>query len=169
MPPEEQIILQWLAQYEVITVEQAVGLLHHKSKTVAQKIIRGLRKQHLLSFVHGGTCIGAYPCSVPDPKTIDAIWVLIQYADKINHFEHHHASYPAQIFFLKEGIGYKIVVLNEGEEHLVRLLTTDEDVRYIFVVANESMIPKITPPDAPCIFAMLQRDTGRTPEVIFYS
>ena len=61
MPPEEQMILQWLAQYEVITVEQAIGLLHHKSKTVAQKIIRGLRKQHLLSFVHGGTCIGAYP------------------------------------------------------------------------------------------------------------
>ena len=169
MPPEEQMILQWLCQYEVMTLDQAISLLSHKTNSVANKIIRGMRKQHLISFVHAGTCIGAYPKSVADPKIIDALWILVQYADQINPYEHHAATYPAQIFFLKEGIGYKIVVLNEGEEHLVRLLESNEDTRYIFVVPNEAMIPQITPPDAPCIFAVIQRNESRIPEVIFYS
>ena len=46
MPPEEQMILQWLCQYEVMTLDQAISLLSHKTKSVANKIIRGMRKQH---------------------------------------------------------------------------------------------------------------------------
>ena len=48
MPPEEQMILQWLCQYEVMTLDQAISLLSHKTKSVANKIIRGMRKQHLI-------------------------------------------------------------------------------------------------------------------------
>ena len=169
MPEEEKMILHWLMQYEVMTMEQAIQLLHHKNRTTAQKIIRGLQKQHKISYVNEGTCIGAYPCSKPDPKIIDAIWILIQYTEVIDQYQHHPASYPSQIFFLKDGCGYEIVVLNENEHYLIRLLHPNESIKYILVVPTEEMIPSIELPDAPCIFATIRRGTGKAPEVIFYS
>ena len=75
MPEEEKMILHWIMQYEVMTMEQAIQLLHHKNRSTAQKVIRGLKKQHKISYVNGGVYIGAYPCSKPDPKVIDAIWI----------------------------------------------------------------------------------------------
>ena len=46
MPEEEKMILHWLMQYEVMTMEQAIQLLHHKNRTIAQKIIRGPHPLH---------------------------------------------------------------------------------------------------------------------------
>lgn len=99
MPEEEKMILHWIMQYEVMTLEQATQLLHHKNRSTAQKIIRGLKKQHKISYINGGVYIGAYPCSKPDPKIIDAIWILIQYADVIEQYQHHPASYPEPLQF----------------------------------------------------------------------
>ena len=169
MPEEEKMILHWIMQYEVMTMEQAIQLLHHKNRSTAQKVIRGLKKQHKISYVNGGVYIGAYPCSKPDPKVIDAIWILIQYADVIEHYQHHPASYPSQIYFLKDGCGYEIVVLNEGEQYLTRLLQADEGLKYILVIPNENMIPYIELPDAPCMFAVIQSVPGAAPEVTFYT
>ena len=169
MPEEEKMILHWIMQYEVMTMEQAIQLLHHKNRSTAQKVIRGLKKQHKISYVNGGVYIGAYPCSKPDPKVIDAIWILIQYADVIGHYQHHPASYPSQIYFLKDGCGYEIVVLNEGEQYLTRLLQPDEGLKYILVIPNENMIPYIELPDVPCMFAVIQSVPGAAPEVTFYT
>ena len=169
MPEEEKMILHWIMQYEVMTMEQAILLLHHKNRSTAQKIIRGLKKQHKISYINGGVYIGAYPCSKADPKIIDAIWILIQYADVIDQYQHHPASYPSQIYFLKDGSGYEIVVLNEGEQHLTKLLQPQGAQKYIIVIPNESMIPYIELPEAPCIFSTVNRGKGAVPEVIFYS
>ncbi len=169
MAPEEIMILQWIQQYEVISTEQALRLLHHKGRNTAQKIVRGLQKQHYISYVQKGVYIGIYPCSVPDPKTIDALWVLLQFGDQVKQNEHHVASYPSQIFFLKEGVGYEIMVLHQGEEYLTKLLQPVPDMKYILVVPNEEMIPAIELPDAPCIFAVIQWNGGNAPEVSFYS
>ena len=51
-----------------------------------------------------------------------AVWVLLQFIDKVEPMAHYPATYPSQIFFLKEDIGYEIVVLYDGEQHLARLL-----------------------------------------------
>ena len=169
MPEEEKMILHWIMQYEVMTMEQAIQLLHHKNRSTAQKVIRGLKKQHKISYVNGGVYIGACPCSKPEPKVIDAIWILIQYADVIDHYQHHPASYPSQIYFLKDGCGYEIVVLNEGERHLTKLLRPRGEMKYIIVIPNETMISYIELPEAPCIFAAVKRVKGAVPEVTFYS
>lgn len=169
MPEEEKMILHWINQYEVITTEQAIRLLHHKSRGIAIKIIRGLQKQHYISYINEGACIGAYPCSVPDPKTIEALWVLIQFEDKIKQYDHRPASYPSQIFFLKEEVGYEIIVLHEGDQHLARLLEPTENLKYIFVVPNAEMISQIPLPDAPCIFAVVKEKFRDAADVTFYS
>ena len=87
----------------------------------------------------------------------------------IEQYQHHPASYPSQIYFLKDGCGYEIVVLNEGEQYLTKLLRPEGDLKYILVIPNENMIPSIELPDAPCIFATVTRGSGAVPEVTFYS
>ena len=43
-----------------------------------------------------------------------AVWVLLQFIDRVEPLAHYPATYPSQLFFLKENTGYEIVVLYEG-------------------------------------------------------
>lgn len=166
---EEKMVLHWISQYGVILLEQAICLLQHKPRATAMKIIRGLQKQHLISYIHGGLYIGASPLSKPDPKIIDAIWILLQFVENINPMDHHPASYPSQIYFLKENSGYEILVLNEGEQKLPTLIDPMEDMKYIIVVPTPDMIPVTAVPDAPVIFATVEYKGAEHPQVLFFT
>ena len=166
---EEQMVLHWISQYGAILQEQAICLLHHKHRATAMRIIRGLQKQHLISYIHGGLYIGASPLSKPNQKIIDAIWVLLQFITNINPMDHHPASYPAQIYFLKENSGYEILVLREGENRLPTLIEPGEDMKYILVVSTPEMIPVTSIPDAPVIFATVEYTDTEHPRVLFYA
>lgn len=82
---------------------------------------------------------------------------------------HYPATYPSQIFFLKENCGYEIVVLYEGEQSLLRLLQPQEDLKYIIVLPHISMAARLRLPDAPCLFATVDFQGAEEPEVTFYS
>lgn len=58
------------------------------------------------------------------------------YSDRVDPMAHYPAVYPSQIFFLKENTGYEIVTLYEGEEHLLKLLQPDEDLKYIIIIPH---------------------------------
>lgn len=62
---------------------------------------------------------------------------------------HYPATYPSQIFFLKENCGYEIVVLYEGEQSLLRLLQPQEDLKYIIVLPHISMAARLRAPGRP--------------------
>lgn len=166
--PEEKTIMYCLTQYESISMDQAIRFLHQKPKQTAQKIIRGLRKQHRLSFLNEGTYIGAGPVSKSDPKTEEAIWVLLRYIDQIEPVAHRKADYPSQIYFIRNEMAYEIVVLRVGEERLTALLHPRDEMKYIIVVPDESVIPTVRCPDAPCMFATVTYDDSDIPEVTFY-
>ena len=82
---------------------------------------------------------------------------------------HHPATYPSQIFFLKEDVGYEIIVIYDGEEDRMRLLQPEEDKKYIIVVSNPSRISKLRLPDAPCLFATVDFDGEEIPKVHFFT
>lgn len=166
---EEKIVLHWISQYGAILLEQAICLLQHKPRATAMKIIRGLQKQHLISYIHGGLYIGVSPLSKPDPKIIDAIWILLQFIESINPMDHHPASYPSQIYFLKDNTGYEILVLNEGEQKVPTLIHPDDDMKYIIVVPSPDMIPATSIPDAPVIFATVEYKDAEHPQVLFFT
>ena len=75
----------------------------------------------------------------------------------------------AQVYFLKENTGYEIIVLYEGEEHQLKALQPDEELKYIIVVSNTSMIPRLKLPDAPCLFATIDYEGDDEPTVHFYT
>ena len=93
--------------------------------------------------------------------------MLLQFIDRVEPLAHYPATYPSQLFFLKENTGYEIVVLYEGEQRLTKLLHPQEDLKYIFVVPNLQMASCLVLPRAPCLFATVEFQGGeRAPKSI---
>ena len=165
---EEQYVVQWLSQYGALTATQVKRLLWDKPQHAANKIIRNLHSQMRIARVAGGHYLGLDNMAQPDQRVIIAVWVLLKYIDKIEPMAHYPASYPSQIFFLKDGIGYEILVLFDGEQHLARLLQPQEDMKYIIVVPNVSMVRELRLPNALCLFSTVDFNGENEPTVSFY-
>lgn len=95
--------------------------------------------------------------------------MLLKFIDYVDPMAHYPAVYPSQIFFLKENVGYEIVVLYEGEESLLRLLQPQDDLKYIIVLPRISMAEKLMLPKVPCLFATVGFEGAEEPEVTFYT
>lgn len=166
---EEQFIIHWLAEYGALTKTQVIRMLKDKPPQTAEKIIRGLKRGVLLYDISGGYYLGVDPMCQPDQRMILAVWVLLQFIDKVEPMAHYPATYPSHIFFLKEDIGYEIVVLYDGEQHLARLLQPQEDLRYIFVLPHIHMAQELVLPNVPCLFATVDYNGQEVPDVRFYT
>lgn len=165
---EEQYVIKWLSQYGALPKTQIIKMLQ-KSDAAAEKIIKNLKKRMQIDDVGGGYYIGLDSVCTPDQKLIAAVWVLLKFIDKVDPMAHYPAVYPSQLFFLKENIGYEIVVLYEGEQSQLRFLQPEEDLKYIIVVPHKSMIEKLRLPNAECLFATVDYTGNEEPEVIFYN
>jgi len=165
---DEQYIVKWLSQYGALTTTQVIKMLQKKSET-AIKIIKNLKRMRQISDVKGGYYLGLDSMCQPDQRMILAVWVLLKFIEQVDPMAHYPAVYPSQLFFLKENTGYEIVTIYEGEEHLLKLLQPDEDLKYIIVVPHISMASKLKLPDAPCLFATVDFKGKDEPEITFYS
>jgi hypothetical protein len=112
---DEQYVVKWLSQYGALPKTQIIRMLQKPEQT-AEKILRNLKKQMQIADVSGGYYIGLDPMCRPDQRVILAVWVLLKFIDYVDPMAHYPAVYPSQLFFLKENIGYEIVVLYEGEQ-----------------------------------------------------
>lgn len=118
----------------------------------------------------GGYYLALDEMCKPDQRLIIAVWVLLQFIDQVEPLAHYPAVYPAQIFFLKENVGYEIVVLYDGEQHLMRLLQPqDDDLKYIIVVPHISMAQSLYVPKVPCLYATVDFEGREEPHITFYS
>ena len=165
---DEQYVIKWLSQYGALTKTQVVRLLRDKDPGVAGKIIRNLIKQARISDISGGYYLGMDNMVRPDQRIILAVWVLLKFIDRVDPMAHYPAVYPSQLFFLKENIGYEIVVLYDGEQHLARLIQPQEELKYIFVLPHIFMAPELRLPKAPCLLATVDYNGQDEPEVTFY-
>ncbi len=165
---EEQYVVKWLSQYGALPKTQLTKMLQKPPQT-AERIIKNLKKQMRVADVGGGYYVGLDSLCRPDQRTILAVWVLLKFIDYVDPMAHYPAVYPSQIFFLKENVGYEIVVLYEGEESLLRLLQPQDDLKYIIVLPRISMAEKLMLPKVPCLFATVGFEGAEEPEVTFYS
>lgn len=165
---DEQHIIKWLSQYGALHRAQLMKMLQ-KPKSTADKILRNLKRQMRVSDICGGYYVGLDPMCQPDQRLILAIWVLLKFIDHVDPMGHYPAVYPSQLFFLKENIGYEIVVLYNGEQNLIKLLQPQDDLKYIIVLPQISMASTINLPNAPCLFATVNFQNEEEPEVVFYS
>ena len=135
----------------------------------AYKIIRNLKKWHYITDIERGY-LGIDPTVRPDPKTIEAVWVLLKYGSEVAPLEHFPAAYPSQLFFLKQQAGYEIIVLAADEGHLLKLLQPEDDRKYIIVLPDIHMARSLRLPRAPCLFAVQKEAAdGKEPQITFYN
>lgn len=165
---DEALVVRWLSQYGALPKIQLARLLG-KGEERARRIFRNLWRQGLAAEVCGGSCLGPDAMSVPDARTVQAVWVLLKFMEAAPSVAHYPASYPSQLFFLRGNIGYEVTVLYEGEGHLLRLLRPEEDLKYILVLPHDRMIAELRPPPAPHLFATVFYAGRCEPEVTFYS
>lgn len=165
---DEQYVIKWLSQYGALPKSQIIKMLR-KPPSTADKILRNLKKQMRIADVSGGYYLGLDSMCQPNQRVILANWVLLRFIEQVDPLAHYPAVYPAQIFFLKENIGYEIVVLYEGEQNLLKLLQPQDDTKYIIVVPHISMSNGLKLPDAPCLFATVNYNGEEEPEVTFYT
>lgn len=165
---EEQYVVKWLSQYGALPKAQIIRMLQ-KPPQISEKILRNLKKQMRIADVGGGYYLGLDSMCQPDQRTILAVWVLLKFIDYVDPMAHYPAVYPSQLFFLKENVGYEIVVLYDGEVSNLRLLQPDEELKYIIILPHISMASQLKLPDAPCLFATVDFHGEEEPKVIFYS
>ena len=165
---DERYLLKWLSQYGTMTRAQAIKMLR-KPEPTATKIIRNLVREQRIAELNKGEVLALDELCKVNDKMDAAIWVLAQFADKVKPLAHYPATYPSQLFFLKQNVGYEVVVLYEGEEHLARLLPASAEVKYIFVVENVEMITRIPLPEAKCLFATVEYQDNAEPSIRFYT
>lgn len=165
---DEQYVINWLSQYGALTKTQIVRLLRDKTPQAAEKIIRNLKRDLRITDV-SGYYLGLDAMCQPDQRVILAVWVLLRFIGKVEPMAHYPAVYPSQIYFLKEDTGYEIVVLYDGEQHLVRMLQPQDDLKYIIVLPRASMARELLLPRVPCLFATVDYKGMDEPSVTFYS
>ena len=165
---DERYLLKWLSQYGTMTRRQAIKMLQKPEKTT-EKIIRNLIREQRISELCNGEILAMDELCKVNNKMVSAIWVLLQFIDKVEPMSHYPATHPSQLFFLKDNIGYEVVVLYEGEESLALLLPKNDAIKYIIVVDNVGMIARVAIPDAKCIFATIEYQTDGEPIVRFYA
>jgi len=145
---EERLILNCLRIYECLRYEQLLTLINNKPEDTAKKIINGLKKRQYV-FEDEAGYVKIEPKTEPDQKTISAFWILLQYIGKITQDAHYRANFPSEIFFLRNNVQYEIIVINQDEENLLKMLflenrntSTDEQdaVKYIIIVPGEESI-----------------------------
>ena len=165
---DEQYVIKWLSQYGALRYEQVLRLLN-KPVSTAEKIIRNLKRWLYVTDIEGGY-LGIDPTVRPDPKTIAAVWVLLKYGTEVAPMEHFPATYPSQLFFLKQQTGYEIIVIGAEEGHLLKLLQPADDIKYIIVLPDIAMVQGLRLPHAPCLFAVLKGALdGKEPHITFYN
>lgn len=166
---DEQLVLRWLSQYGPLSKNVLRRLLHYKNTETRDRILTGMRRHRYIYEIQGGKFFAVDKYDKPVSKMQTAVWVLLQFSNQIKPDHHYQASAPSQIFFLKGKLIYEILVLREGEEHLVRLLQPQENTKYIIVVPNMEMAENLQLPKAPCLFTTVEPTDKEEPEVVFYS
>ena len=92
---EEQYIIHWLTEYGALTKTQIIRLLKDKPPQTAETIIRGLKRDVMLHESSGGYYLGVDSMCQPDQRMILAVWVLLQFIDKVDPMAHYPATYPS--------------------------------------------------------------------------
>ncbi len=167
LPKEEQYVVEWLSRYGSLQHEQVQCLLRNKTRTNPKKAIRNLKgRGHIFEPRMG--YLACDPRDKTDERTIIAMWVLLQFIDKVGPMDHRPGSYPAQIYFVKDMVGYNIVVLRKGEGALLRLLPNDETLKTIVVVPDIAMLSELPAMEGTYVYAVYQMAEELPPSVEFF-
>ena len=162
----EGAVIKWLSQYEAIERRQLKEMIN-KSLNSSDSFVNSMLKQSRIANLEDGY-IGLDHLCKPDYKLIKAIWILIEFIKNVEPMAHYPATYPSQLFFLLENKGYEVIVLDEGDEDLLKRVQFNSEVTYIVVLPTMEMRKSLIKINAPCIFATIDYTDAKRPKPSFY-
>lgn len=89
---DEQYVIKWLSQYGPLPRTQVVRLLRDKSPSTAERILKRLEQDHRIAPVGDGYYLGLDPYGTPDQRMILAVWVLLQFIDRVEPLAHYRGT-----------------------------------------------------------------------------
>lgn len=119
---EKASLLRDVSMYRCIRRRQLYELYPGK-RAVVKKLLARLVREGRISQV------GSYYCDAPesmeelDKGMIDAIWVLVDFIDRVEY--HGVGNYPVKIIFCADGEIYEIIHAGIGKETLVSYLAAE--------------------------------------------
>lgn len=176
---KESLIKQWISQYGALPRMQIKKMLNEDKDSSATNIIRNLVRRGELFEQEGGVFLALDPRQRKSERVIKALWVLIDYSDRVKPDEHYPAEFPSEIYFIgkkddseySENQEYEILVLEHGEEFKLRHLKQNQGVRYIIVVPtiDDSYLAQLVVPDIEFLFATVTYGCSGEAEIKFYN
>lgn len=114
-----------------LPIELVRTWLSYKPQNIQDKILKNLLIHGFIYQVAENILTIDPTTVIPNEDIVRAGWVLSR-LDGIDPHAHYPARFPAQIHFLSHQFGVDIMVIHPGSEHLVYLLESSEQLKYIF-------------------------------------
>ena len=92
---DEQYVIKWLSQYGPLPKTQVVRLLREKSPATAERLLNRMKRDQRIADVGDGYYLGLDPYCTPDQRVILAVWVLLQFIDRVEPLAHYRPPIPA--------------------------------------------------------------------------
>lgn len=140
---EAASLLRDITMYRALSKIQLLALYPGKTEKVAT-LLNHLVKQGRIFYDGDSDYYYAEPQGEPDAGMAAAIWVLIDFIDKVEF--HSVSDFPAKLLFFAEGEIYEVLHVPLNQEALVNQLWTgqeEEPPRRIVLVDQPEQIPLI--------------------------
>ncbi len=165
----EKNVIHWLDDFGALPKQLICRLLWDRSDRVTRKVFLNLIRNRFIFESEDGKVVSLDRNFEVNDRAETALWVLTRFIEKVDPGAFCPGTSFSQVFFVKEGTGYEIVVLEEGEESLLNRLRLDTDDKCIIVLSNISMMKTIGKQPFPVLFSTVEHVPNADPTIKFYS
>ncbi|WP_313529189.1 DUF5697 family protein [Anaerotignum sp.] len=142
-------LLRNISMYRVLTEQQALRFYSGKEDKIKNLLMHLLRQGRIFYDSTHATYYAEQRMTA-DPGMTAAVWVLLDFIDKVEF--HSISDFPAKLIFFAAGEVYEVLHVPLGQETLVSQLwsqqTEENPPRRIVVVDNKEQIHSIHIPSA---------------------
>ena len=112
-----------------------------------------MKRDHRIATVGDGYYLGLDPFCTPDQRVILAVWVLLQFIDRVEPLAHYPATpIPASCSFSRRTPATRSWCSMKGSSTWQSCSTPQEDLKYIFVLPKIQMVHQLVLPGHPACF-----------------
>lgn len=140
-------LLRSISMYRVLTERQILRLFGGKEDKI-KNLLTHLLRQGRIFYDDAGATYYAERRMTADPSMTAAVWVLLDFIDKVEY--HSVSDFPAKLVFFAGGEVYEVLHVPLGKEAMVNHLwsqqTEEDPPRRIVVVDSQEQIDSVSIP-----------------------
>lgn len=158
MLKEAKELLDIMAEYKVLKVEQLYRVLRHKTPNIQRTIMNRLERSKRI-FIEND--IAAYMekwTKYYDRGKIQAFWVLLDFGDDVVF--NAASEFPAKLEFITENGAFDVIFAEKGQENMINGFlkrNVDTTLKHLVIVDEEEQMDLFDFPGIAC-FCIVSED-----------